>query len=118
MTKINCFLVETEKSYKLQENNVYTIAFWDKNFNINKIELAKLLKKIGLEVLNINSTKSYQKTKFKTQKRNKVLAYKPKKWFISLSPTSKIDAEIIEKINQETAIKFNSSLENKIEIIK
>jgi hypothetical protein len=100
MTKINCFLVDTEKSHFLKEKtNTYTIAFWDKNFSINKIELTKILKKLGVPVLRINSTKSHQKTKLRTQKRNKVVLFKPKKWFVTVEQNFEITEEIINKIN-------------------
>lgn len=113
MTKINCFLVDTEKSSILkEEKNVYTIAFWNKNFSINKIELAKMLKKLGLNVSRINSTKSHQKIKLKTQKRNKVKSFKPKKWFVALKPNSEITEETIQKINDFISTKKTESITN------
>jgi len=58
-----CFLVQTEKSFKQQEKGIYNMAFWGKNFDINKPNLAKLLKSVNLQPLNITVTKSYNKTK-------------------------------------------------------
>ncbi len=96
----NCFLVETEKSTLSQDRGVFTLAFWDRNFNINKIELTKLLVKLGLKVKKIRVSKTFIKTKKKGAKKYATTQFRPKKYFVYLSPGQQINQDLITKINE------------------
>jgi hypothetical protein len=96
-----CFLVQTEKAYTLQSKGFYTIAFWDKNFDINQIELAKILISVGVQVDKIQVVPTYQKIKSRGAKKYKVTQFRPKKFLIKTKADSKIDDEVITNINSK-----------------
>jgi hypothetical protein len=95
-------LLETEKSYDIQQGNFFTMVFSNQSFKINKIELAKLVKQCGLEVIKINSIQQY----FKKKRRNgvnkrpvTVLVKRPRKFMIKLKQGQILTKENIEFIN-------------------
>jgi len=97
-----CVLVQTEKAYKGQETNTYTLVFAQKKYNTNKIELTKLLRKQGLNPLKVTTTNTQQKVKKRGKSGNKVLQFRPQKYFVRL--------KIGELINEDTIIKINEFL--------
>jgi ribosomal protein L23 len=98
----SCFLVQTEKAYNLQTNNVYVLAFFDKNVNLKSAQLKILLEKNSLKTLKINSVTSNQKTKRRggAKRSTQVRQFRPKKFYIKLQAGQIIDEKIVEKINQ------------------
>lgn len=84
-------LIQTEKSYRLQQSNVYTIVFTENTFNPNKIELHKLLVSKGYTPLSISITNQFSKKKQRGKKRNLVSQIRPKKYFVKLKEGQKIE---------------------------
>ena len=93
-------LLQTEKSANIQQEGTFTISFFDKNFKINKVELKKLLRKLKLEALSINTTKLPAKQKRKGKKSKIVSIYRPSKYYIKLKTGQKIDDKTIESLNE------------------
>lgn len=83
-------LLETEKAYNLRDQNVFVIVFDDVNFDINRIELGKILKKEKYEVENIKTVKPPSKIKMKGAKRTKVAKKRAKKFYIKLKEGQKL----------------------------
>ena len=71
-----CTLVQTEKAYQVKNNNVYVLSFPEKNFEINKIELEKVLVKNELKVLKITTATPYLKIKKRGKAGKSKLEYK------------------------------------------
>jgi hypothetical protein len=98
-------LLETEKSYSLQQGGFFTVTFSDLNYKINIIELAKVMKQSGVEVVKINSIQQYFKRKTKatrgSRSRNVVLVKRPRKFLIKLKIGQILDKEAVEKINKK-----------------
>jgi ribosomal protein L23 len=86
-------LVQTEKSYKVQENNFYMISFLDKSFTPNKIEVVKILKKQGLTALKVTVVNPYNKLKKRGKQNNIVEQKRFKKYFVKLKAGEKIEEE-------------------------
>jgi ribosomal protein L23 len=86
-------LVQTEKSYKVQENNFFMISFNDKSFTPNKIEVVKLLKKDGLNPLKVTVVNPYNKLKKRGKQNNIVEQKRYKKYFVKLKAGEKIEEE-------------------------
>jgi ribosomal protein L23 len=91
-------LVQTEKSYKVQENNFFMISFVDKNYTPNKIEVAKILKKQGLTPLKITVVNPYNKLKKRGKQNNLVEQKRFKKYFVKLKPGQKIEETTNETV--------------------
>ena len=105
---MSAILLETEKSFQVQEKNFFTIVFSDLSFKINKIELAKLIKQVGLDVVKINASQPY----FKKKKRNglnkkpvTVMVKRPRKFMIKLKVGQILSKEHIETINSKLSTK-------------
>jgi len=98
----SCILVQTEKAYSLQTNNVYVLAFFDKNLNLKSAQLKTILEKNELKTLKINTVSSHQKIKRRGgNKRNvETVQFRPKKFYIKLQAGQVIDEKVVEKINQ------------------
>ena len=90
-------LLQTEKAYYMEAKSIYILANTNKNFKTNKIELTKQLRKKGLDVIDINSTKSYLKQKRKG--KNTVNQFRPKKWYVTLQTGQSITEDIIKTMN-------------------
>jgi ribosomal protein L23 len=86
-------LVQTEKSYKVQENNYFMISFVDKSFTPNKIEVVKILKKQGLHPLKVTVVNPYSKLKKRGKQNNIVEQKRFKKYFVKLKAGEKIEEE-------------------------
>ena len=84
-------LVQTEKSYKVQENNFFMISFVDKNFKPNKIEVCKLLKAKGFNPLKITIVNPYNKKKKRGKSNSLVEQKRFKKYYVKLSNGEKIE---------------------------
>ena len=98
----SCFLVQTEKAYSLQTNNVYVLAFADKNMQLKSAQLKIILEKNGLKTLKINTVATYQKVKKRGGAKRSVESkqFRPKKYYIKLQVGQIIDEKLVEKINQ------------------
>lgn len=99
----SCSLAQTEKAYNLQaKNNVYVIAFADKNMHLKSAQLKIVLEKCGLKTLKINTVSTYQKLKRRGGAKRSVQStqFRPKKYYIKLQIGQVIDDKAIEKINQ------------------
>ncbi len=98
-------LLETEKSYSLQQGGFFTVTFSDLNYNINVIELAKTFKQCGIDTIKINSIQQYFKRKTKSTRgsrsRNVVLIKRPRKFIVKLKVGQILDKEAVEKINKK-----------------
>jgi ribosomal protein L23 len=77
-------LARTEKAYNLATNNVFMLTFDNVNFKPNKIELAQILKKHGLDAVSVNTVTPYKKIKIRGKKSNKVAQVRPKKYYVTL----------------------------------
>lgn len=86
-------LVQTEKSYKVQENNFFMIYFIDKAFTPNKIEVVKILKKQGLNALKVTVVNPYKKLKKRGKQNNLIEQKRYKKYFVKLKAGEKIEEE-------------------------
>ncbi|MBC7472064.1 MAG: 50S ribosomal protein L23 [candidate division SR1 bacterium] len=86
-------LVQTEKSYKVQENNFFMIYFVDKSFTPNKIEVAKILRKEGLNPLKVTVVNPYKKLKKRGKQNNIIEQKRYKKYFVKLKAGEKIEEE-------------------------
>ena len=84
-------LVQTEKSYNVQENNFFMISFVDKNFKPNKIEVCKLLKAKGFNPLKITIVNPYNKKKKRGKANSLVEQKRFKKYYVKLSNGEKIE---------------------------
>jgi ribosomal protein L23 len=94
MTKTQEFrLVQTEKSYKVQEKNFFMINFVDKSFTPNKIEVVKLLKAQGLNPLKVTVVNPYGKMKRRGKQSNLVEQKRFKKYYVKLPAGQKIEEE-------------------------
>jgi hypothetical protein len=106
---MSAILLETEKSYNLQNNSFFTLVFSDLSFKINKIELAKLIKQCGLDVVKINASQPYYKKKNKNhagnKKSSKVLVKRPRKFMIKLKASQALTQENVELINTKLGFK-------------
>ena len=100
---MSAILLETEKSFNIQETGFFTLIFDDLSFKTNKIELAKVLKLAGLDVVKINSIQPYFKKKKRNSKKrvSVVLVKRPRKFMIKLKIGQIITPENIEFINQK-----------------
>ncbi len=99
--------LETEKSYNLQTAGFFTLVFTDQNISINKIELAKLLKQSGLDVVKINSIQPYYKKKRRQAKNGKVtmkLVKRPRKFLIKLKIGQTMATSNIDYINEKLGL--------------
>jgi ribosomal protein L23 len=85
-------LIQSEKSYLVQEKNFYLISFKDKRFSPNKIEVAKLLRSQGLTPLKITTVTPYKKQKRRGGKSRIVSQLRPKKYYVKLQAGQKIAA--------------------------
>lgn len=85
-------LIQTEKSYNLQQQNYYVIAFSDKTFQPNKIQVTQILAKDNLDVLDVKVINTYKKSKFKGKKRNVVKQIRPKKYYVKLAQGQSIQS--------------------------
>ena len=83
-------LLQTEKAYKLRDQNVFVIVFDDVNFDINRIELGKILKNEKHEVEDIKTIKPPAKVKMKGAKRKKVTKKRAKKFYVKLKEGQKL----------------------------
>lgn len=86
-------LVQTEKSYRVQQNNFFMISFVDKNFTPNKIEVVKILKKEGLHPIKVTIVNPYTKKKRRGKQNNLVDQKRLKKYFVKLPAGEKIEEE-------------------------
>jgi len=89
-------LIQTEKSYNMQQANVFAISCDDKNLSTNKIEIYKKLVKKGLKPTKITSVTPYRKLKKRGSKRNLVTIFRPKKWYIALPQSQAITDETLQ----------------------
>jgi ribosomal protein L23 len=95
-----CQLIQTEKSYRTQQNNTYMLTFAERSFSTNKIELEKLLKKNGLNVLKITTTNTQQKTKRRGKAGKTILQFRPQKYYVRLRLGEIITEDTIKQINE------------------
>ena len=107
---MSAILLETEKSYNLQSGQFFTMVFANPLFKINKIELSKLVKLCGLEVIKINSIQPYYKKKKRSQIGNnrKVvtsLVKRPRKFMIKLKIGQMLTQENMDFINTKLGLK-------------
>lgn len=84
------YLLQTEKAYKSQQQNIYTLVFHDKAYQPNKIEVAKLLKSAGYHALSITTIKLPPKRKLRGGNRRTVLQKRSKKYLVRLAPGQSI----------------------------
>jgi ribosomal protein L23 len=89
-------LVETEKSFKVQEKNFYLIRFEDKSFDPNKIQVKQLLLKDGLHVEKVTVSNAYSKLKRRGKKNSKIAQKRAKKYFVKLKIGEKIEVKTEE----------------------
>lgn len=87
-------LAKTEKAYTLATKNSYMVVFDDLKFKPNKIELTRILKKHGLNVVSVNVVNPYKKIKFRQNKSNKVLQIRAKKYYVRLEEGQKIAEDL------------------------
>lgn len=83
-------LLQTEKSYRLEQANVFTLVFVDATIQPNKIELKKMLLADGYTPLAVTIVHPYTKEKTRGKKRNKVSQARPTKYYVTLKPGEKI----------------------------
>jgi ribosomal protein L23 len=102
-------LIQSEKAYNLQTNNVFTLGLLSKKVTINKIVILKALTALNLEPLEINSQNTYAKNKKKGKKFITVRQERPKKFYVKLAPAKKIDDETMVLINQKIFTPVNSN---------
>ena len=97
-------LLETEKTYNLQGDSFYTVAYADPMTKTNKIEMAKLFKKLGLEAIKINSIQPYYKKKTKntrgSRKPSKVMVKRSRKFMIKFKTGQVLTKDIMEEANK------------------
>jgi len=102
--------IDTEKTQNLSNNSVLTFVFLTTkkvDLQLNKVLLSTALRRVGLKVIKITSTKSYKKTKFRTAKRISTAQFRPKKWYV------KVD-ELKQEINEDFVKKMQDSIENQL----
>jgi hypothetical protein len=92
-------ILQTEKSFVLQEKSVFTLSL-SKSSKLNKIELFKALKSIGITPLKINKISSYIKNKKRGKNWNIKGQKRPNKFLVFLSNNQVLDEEKITQINQ------------------
>jgi hypothetical protein len=105
---MSAILLETEKSFFVQGGGFFTMVFSDLSFKINKIELAKLIKQQGLDVVKINSIQPYYKKKRRNGLNKKpvtVMVKRPRKFLIKLKLGQMLTKENIENINLKLGAK-------------
>jgi hypothetical protein len=91
-------VIQTEKSYKSQQQNTFVIVFKDKSYKTNKIELARLLKSQGFDATNISAVNTPAKTKTRGSKRNTIKVTKPRKYYVTL----KAGQQLVNKSTENT----------------
>ncbi len=103
-------LLETEKSYNLQTNGFFTMIFSELSYKTNKIELAKLIKQCGHDVVKINSIQPFFKKKNRNRAGGKrattVLVKRPRKFMIKLKPGQILTKENMDSINAKLSFKI------------
>ena len=100
--------LETEKSYNLQTGGFFSVVFTDQTTKTNKIELAKLLKQAGVEVVKINSIQPIFKKKRRQTKNRKpstVLVKRPRKFLIKVKLGQLISKEQLNIVNEKLGLK-------------
>jgi ribosomal protein L23 len=100
--------LETEKSYNLQTGGFFSVVFTDQTTKTNKIELAKLLKQAGVEVVKINSIQPFFKKKRRQTKNGKpstVLVKRPRKFLIKVKLGQLITKEQLNVVNEKLGLK-------------
>jgi hypothetical protein len=102
-------LLETEKSYNLQTNGFFTMVFSELSFKINKIELAKLIKQCGHDVVKINASQPFFKKKNRNRgggkKASQALVKRPRKFMIKLKTGQILSQENMDTINTKLGLK-------------
>ncbi len=96
-----CVLIQTEKAYVTQVKNTYTLAFLEKQYNTNKIELEKLLKQVGLTTVKITTTNTQQKTKKRGKTGRTILQFRPQKYYVRLKAGETITEDTMKSINEK-----------------
>jgi len=107
-------LVENEKAMNLQTENVYTFAFDDVNYSVNKIELTKMLRAKGLNPLDVRIVNLPSKVKLRQKTRKKSAKKRAKKYYVKLKDGDKIDEKFELTVGQK-AIKAEKVEEKKVE---
>jgi ribosomal protein L23 len=90
-------IVQTEKAYNLQKDNVYVLTLTDGQ-ELNKIQLAQLLEKNKLHPLKITTVSPVSKMKTRGQRRQKIAIGRAKKYYIKLKAG--------EQLTEETKLEF------------
>ena len=90
-------LVQTEKGYLTQTHNTYLLKFADRQYKPNKIEVIKLLKIQGLNVVKITVLNTYKKKKRRGKKSGLVTMPSSKKYYVRLK-----DGETIQPKEEST----------------
>lgn len=101
-------LIQSEKAYNLQTQGVFILGLLSNKVTVNKTVLLKALNSLKLEPLDINSQNAYFKSKKKGKKFVAVKQERPKKFYIKLGLTKKIDDETLVLINQKIFSPVNS----------
>lgn len=102
-------LTQSEKAYNLQTQNVYLLGLLNSKVTINKTVIIKVLRELKLEPLDVNSHNTYFKNKKKGKKFMSIRQERPKKFYVKLAPTKKIDEESLALINQKIFNPVNSN---------
>ncbi|GEM_PF-1998971 len=97
MTLNNVSLLQTEKAYNMSQSQVFVLTI-DGSFIPNKIELAKILKKHGLNPIRINVANLPVKVKIRGQKRRTILKKRPTKYYIKLKPGEVLSEDKVAQI--------------------
>ncbi len=97
MTLNNISLLQTEKAYNMSQSQVFVLAF-SGGFIPNKIELAKILKRNGLNPIKINVVNLPSKVKIRGQKRRTILKTRPTKYYIKLKPGEVLNEDKVTQI--------------------
>jgi ribosomal protein L23 len=84
-------LIESEKSFLIQQNNFFYISFDDKNFQPNKIEVQKLLKLHGYNPIEIKVINQYEKKKRRGKGGKTISQKRHKKYYVKLKVGEKIE---------------------------
>ncbi len=95
----NWSLVIGEKSMLVNQDNFFVIKNTDPNYKVNKIELTKKLKKIGLDAIRINVCINKSKIKKRGKKQNLINKFRPKKYYVKLKSNQKLDEEKLKELN-------------------
>ncbi len=90
-------LIQTEKAYNSQQLQTFVVSFVG-NYQPNKIELTKTLKKSGLNPLQINVVNLPSKTKKKGMKKRTVKHSRPSKYYIKLKVGETLDEDKLNEI--------------------